>query len=69
MTKKDGDKLRAMRKELKEMALDYGENSKEGTIMWELGSRIGLLLAGREREAADGLLSDFIDPLDPVVPS
>jgi hypothetical protein len=67
MTKKDGDKLRAIRKELGEMALTYDGESLTSQFLWEMKSRLGMFLAGHEREAAAGLLNkDATDPLDTV---
>ena len=47
MTKKDGDKLRAMSMTLKLMSNDYGFKSEEGISMYEIAIAIDELLAGK----------------------
>lgn len=58
MTKKDGDRLREMKAELRRMSVEYADGSITERFLFEMGTRLNLFLAGREREACEGLLND-----------
>jgi len=51
MTKTDGDRLRAMKTELVELASDYGKDGTTGAGLLEIGLAIDLTLRGVSWEA------------------